>query len=263
MNESNLPAPTELGVKYNSLAEKRFKSPCIKSVHSLNNLSLLGFIYMLISKTYIKCGQSIESDKLKTSATLFTEELLDDYPFLTIKEIEKAFKDGYKGHYGEYFGLNVLTFVKWVDFFVKNLRQKELKKAADLSVKILPEISESTKRTILIESTLKAFDEFVSVGKLPMICIHIFRFLDSSAILDSFISLEDKKLIKEEAVKTCKKQFNPLNARGVLQKAEFEKIYSNMDSDNTGRVEVMEQKLTLKFFFGMLKVKKQNLKELL
>lgn len=257
----NLPAPNELKIEFVSLPEKRFKSPAVSSVNSVNELSFLGFLYMLITKTFIKCGQPIEADKVEVIVGLFAEEILDDFPRITIKEIEKAFKDGYKGHYGKYYGLNVLTFISWIDFFVKNVRNKELLKLKPIDESdALPELSESAIKEILVNGCIRCFNEFKEDGSLPIASGHIYKFLDSRGVL----KFSDKELEKINiiAIQKLRKKFDPLNARNGLEKKEFSKIFRSIKTDESGRLEIMEQELKLISFFKKLLVSNTQIEDL-
>lgn len=257
----NLPSPTELKIEFTSLAEKRFKSPAVSSVNLVNELSFLGFLYMLITKTFIKCGQPIEADKIEVVVGLFSEEILDDFPYITVKEIEKAFKDGYKGNYGKYYGLNVLTFIGWIDFFVKNIRNKELLKlkVIDEAAK-LPELSESGKKEILVNGCIRCFNEFKDTGSLPIASSHIYKFLDSRGVFN-FTSIELDKIHKT-AIQRLRKKFDPLNARNGLEKKEFTKIFRSIKTDELGRLEILEQELKLISFFNKLSATNTQIEDL-
>ena len=260
---ANLPAPSELEIEFHSLAEKRFKSPSLKAVEAENKQVLRVFIYMLISSTTLKCGHKIESDKILASTDLFLEEL-EDYPHLTIKEIEKAFKDGYKGNYGEYYGLNVLTFITWIDFYIKNVRMSELAKHRLNEPKqaALPELSESDKEDIIKSGCKRCFSEFLESGYVRSGNLHIYDYLNSKDL----INLSEKEIsdINILAIKHVKSEFNPANERGKFQKKQYADMLKNFNSDdNNARIESKINALKLQQFFKNLKKNKTIIETLL
>ena len=105
-----------------SLAEVRFNSP---SVQNIPETPLIKFIVTIIGKTFLKCGQTVSTDELNLISSLFKEELVM-FPYITTVEIEKAFSNGYKEKYGKYYGLNVKTFIGWLDGYIKNERNDDL-----------------------------------------------------------------------------------------------------------------------------------------
>ena len=105
-----------------SLAEISFNSPSIKNIPEKH---LMNFIIKIIGKTFLKCGQTASADELNIISSLFNEELVM-FPYITTVEIDKAFSNGYKEKYGKYYGLNVKTFVSWLDGYIQNERNDDL-----------------------------------------------------------------------------------------------------------------------------------------
>lgn len=248
-----LPAPSELGIELKSVAETRLESPSLKNVIAINKKVATTHIYMLITSTYIKCGQTIEADKVATTTSLFLEEL-EDYEYLTIKEINKAFKDGYKGHYGKYYGLNVLTFITWIEYYIKNVRMDELAKhLPNEPVAELPEISDSAKELILKNGCIRCFNDFKESGYLPVGSLHIYEYLNEKEILvftDNELADIEIKSIQDLRTKA---------ANGSYQRKEFAKIFRDLKNPDNSRVESKKQHLKLAFFLQKLIDKKESI----
>lgn len=154
---SNYPTTQQFGlsIQLKSLAEQRFKSP---SVSSIDDKALQGFLLKIISETYMKCGIKTDANELKVNTTLFKEELRM-FPYITIKELQKSFNDGYKEKYGKYYGLSVKTFVGWLDYYVENVRNEDLSNARIDKPKIKEELSDYDKKK-LIHSGMKKCIEY-------------------------------------------------------------------------------------------------------
>lgn len=151
------PTTQQLGltIPLKSLAEQRFQSP---SVSSIEEKVLIDFLLKIISETYVKCGIKTDGKELSVNTNLFKEEL-KMFPYITIKELRKAFSDGYKEKYGKYYGLSVKTFVGWLDYYVQNVRNEDLN---NLKTPMKPktEISEKEKQRLIVQGLKKCFNEY-------------------------------------------------------------------------------------------------------
>lgn len=230
-----LPAPSELGIELKSVAETRLSSPSLKNVIAINKKVATTHIYMLITSTYIKCGQIIESDKVATTTALFLEEL-EDYEYLTIKEINKAFKDGYKGHYGKYYGLNVLTFITWIEYYIKNVRMDELAKnrLTEPILAPLPEITESTKEEILKSGCIRLFNAYKDTGAVEPGSLYLFDFLESKSI----INLTEKEISanNKRAYSKLKSEFRPSRKYSNRKNHSFKSVLKELESGDDSRL---------------------------
>lgn len=155
---SNLPTIEKFGLTtpLKSLAEQRFQSP---SVSVVNEQDLLVFLIKLISDTYFKCGSKIDSQELKAISNAFKNEL-QFFPYITIKELQKCFNDGYKEKYGKYYGLNVKTFVQWVDYYIQNVRNDDLNRLKPARPIKKETISEEEKSKLVISGMKKCLDYY-------------------------------------------------------------------------------------------------------
>lgn len=121
----------------------------------------------IIGKTYVNSGQKFDqSAKDQLSATL--DELVSDLQkynsTMTVPEIELAFKNGWKGEYGEYFGLNNKTYFQWVNAYCwteKRLRvKKTLLEAKEKEGKEPDKLTPEQQDMVLKEACLKSFDDY-------------------------------------------------------------------------------------------------------
>lgn len=142
--------------QFKSLAEVRFQSP---SVSRIEDRDLLTFIIKLIGEIHFKCGQQINSNELKAVSEVFKNEL-HLFPYITLKELSKAFNQGYKERYGKYYGLNIKTFVQWVDGYIQNERNEDLNKARSEKKIDESEISPDEKRRYIVSGMKKCIKNY-------------------------------------------------------------------------------------------------------
>lgn len=138
-----------------SLAEVRFNSP---SVSVINEQDLLVFLVKLVSDTYFKCGVKADAQELKAISNAFKNEL-KMFGYITVTELQKCFNEGYKERYGKYYGLNVKTFVQWLDYYIQNVRNDDLNKAKKPK-KVKQELSEDEKKAFVKSGMIKCFEHW-------------------------------------------------------------------------------------------------------
>ena len=139
-----------------SLAEVRFNSP---SVSVINEQDLLVFLVKLVSDTYFKCGVKADAQELKAISNAFKNEL-KMFGYITIAELQKCFNEGYKERYGKYYGLNVKTFVQWLDYYIQNVRNEDLNKLKPPKTIKKETISEEEKRKLVISGMRKCLEHY-------------------------------------------------------------------------------------------------------
>jgi hypothetical protein len=147
-----------LTIPLKSLAEQRFQSPSVSSFSKDDDKVLMEFLLKIISETYVKCGIKTDGGELSVNTKLFKEEL-KMFPYITVKELRKAFSDGYKEKYGKYYGLSVKTFVGWLDYYVQNVRNENLNNLKP-QTKPKTEISEKEKQRLILQGLKKCFNEY-------------------------------------------------------------------------------------------------------
>lgn len=154
---------TEFGltIPLKSLAEVRFNSP---SVSSINDQNLKEFILKQISEVYFKCGIETNGEELTALTIAFLNEL-KMFPYLTIKEINKAFNEGYKERYGKYYGLSIKTFVQWLDYYIQNERNKDLNRLKEKK-QAMSQISEREKQFYIHSGLTKCFQHYESKSSI-------------------------------------------------------------------------------------------------
>lgn len=59
---------------------------------------------------------------------MLSNDITTDYPKLKDEEIELAIREGVRGRYGEYFGINTVTVCKWLDSYMRSEKRQEFLK---------------------------------------------------------------------------------------------------------------------------------------
>jgi hypothetical protein len=104
---NNLPVKPE---KYISIGN--WCNDSSKIVQMSNTIA--GFIVQLS----LYCGRKIESDDAVTYAGAFAQDLINEFYYLDTLEIKLILNAGVRGKWGEWFGLNPLTFYNWTVAYI-------------------------------------------------------------------------------------------------------------------------------------------------
>ena len=109
---------------------------------------LLTRVSMLLRQTYVLVGfQTPDENDLAIITAKLTSDLFESYRYLTCGEVSLCFELGAKGEYGEFMGLNMRTFTRWLkayktsDFRYRLVVDREQKRQA-----ALPPVSEAYNR---------------------------------------------------------------------------------------------------------------------
>lgn len=102
----------------------------------------------LLRQTYVMVGfKTPEENDLAIITAKLTSDLFESYRYLTYGEVSLCFELGAKGEYGEFMGLNMRTFTRWLkayktsDFRYRLVVDREQKQQA-----ALPPVSEAYNR---------------------------------------------------------------------------------------------------------------------
>ena len=121
------------------------------------------FITSQIVQSYIMVGYQTynEKDICVLTAKLSTD-LQESYPYLHRGEIVICFELGAKGEYGDYTGVNLRTFCKWLKAYkTSDLRYQMIKQMEqEKEVKALPTVSREYNEQSMNRLIIKRFHEY-------------------------------------------------------------------------------------------------------
>jgi hypothetical protein len=261
--------PKEVSNKSRSVYQAN-SSVMIKNVEDKN--IVVGAIHQAVNRSIADKGINMNVEDMNYLKLSITDDILRDFPTLTLQDISLCFSMGVRGNLGEYFGINVVSLYGWL----KKYKEEVIPEAVGEVHKYLPPVEEETfvdyKQLDLdkvdnLYSAINLFNtdgiyEFEDFGN-----IH-YNLLNRLGILDS-ISESEKELLKEDArellitdmkdknlslLKQGKKfQLNDINL--LLEKIE----YGEKDTETI--IEISYRKLLLKRFIVNFKSSNKDLEE--
>lgn len=130
------------------------------------------------------------------------EELLNEYRYLTGTEIRYAFAQGVRGRYGDYYYINLPTFIKWLDKYLDSeerqrvINNKTKKISVDHQLAKSNNWSDEDLASLYRQRANYNYSLYIDTGK-----IEVTEIISLRKIFENFIFLQmrkDGKVKKEE-----------------------------------------------------------------
>ncbi len=140
---------------------KALQSPKVVDQPKATNI-----ILALITKAEMELNHKpMDAAQRATNAKLVLEEIQTSFKTLTVEELPMIFHNGCRGEYGDFFGLSVVTFHKWLKAHTESEKRRtaviELRKSEPVVIK-QPTKAEALK--MFLEMWLKRYLEYKKSG---------------------------------------------------------------------------------------------------
>lgn len=114
-------------------------------IATLTSEYLIGQIARLLAQIYILVGFQIPAREDMTVITAkLCSELQESFPTLTYGEVSLCFELGAKGEYGDFMGLNMRTFIRWLKCYkMSDFRYRQVVERERVQQAALPPVSEA------------------------------------------------------------------------------------------------------------------------
>lgn len=122
------------------------------------------------------------------------EELLNEYRYLTGAEVRYAFAQGVRGRYGDYYHINLPTFIKWIEKYLDSDERQRVVESKRQRAPIARQISQKgTYNEAELENIYRQranfnYSLFLKTGKIEVTEITSLR-----RVFENFIYLQMKK----------------------------------------------------------------------
>jgi hypothetical protein len=229
----------------------------------LQEPALISNMVQIIGTAIVETGQQINGEtpeeknkNLSIYAQLCASDILNNHSHLTVNEIRIAVKNGIRGRYGEYYGINPVSISKFIAGFLQSEeRAKAIKEINDMKeTKQLSDKCEPTdreKNQQIKKASNQSFAQFKETGKLFDIANNRFLFLRKIGLL--VLTDEEKKHLNLKA------EMNVMNIEmGKASKtiySEARKIIKSLktqDKDFKASLQIERRNLGLKHYFSNL-----------
>jgi hypothetical protein len=134
--------------------------------------SLVRQIHAFVNMTIIDKGVNMEKDDINYIKKRVTDDIMKDFKGLSLEDVQLAFYYGVRGEFGEYYGINPITFYGWLKSYKNVLLPSVLKEVLPL----LPKVAEKE-----VEIDKKEFD----ITMLNNLCAYYSKLI-SGGVYDLF-----------------------------------------------------------------------------
>ena len=198
---------------------------------------LSAFITSQIVQSYIMVGYQTYNEKdICVLTAKLSSDLQESYPYLHRGEIVICFELGAKGEYGDYTGVNLRTFCKWLKAYkTSDLRYRVIKQMEqEKEVKALPAVSREYNEEKMNLLIIRRFHEYKNCPDLeiPLASI-LYKDLQSRGFIRN--SLEEK-----------------LNAMAQFSRWRPQNTLHISEDDRQAMIKLKAQEWLLKQYFNSL-----------
>lgn len=211
------------------------------------------FCTLSIEEKVLTVSNSIESAYIRTGSTKLNEDektffinevidILAERKYATKDEVIDIFRKGSLGLLGDYFGVNVKSFLLWLDIFYKDVHRREivkklndLQKANDKIEEMKPEDSQNLIRKTIVE-VFNFRKENNQVG-IEGLSYPMYDYLYRKGKIN--LSDQERKYLKEEAEAHIKitysvgqKKFDDLLDKSMVDPIKLAKTFAVRDYFN-------------------------------
>lgn len=226
-----------------------------ENLKSWNTTKLYAELVILIGKTFQLCGQVLNKEDTKLTATELVNDFVKHHGNLTLSEIKIAFNLGYKGELGEYFGLNAKTFCVWVNAYRYSKHRSNAiialhKSGEDINRKEPPTPEEEA--VLRKEGAINSFEYYKTTGTIIDIGNVTYRYLDALKVIA--FDVEEKRKIAE-AVKdrmTKEQEIEKTKAKTGWQRDAISKAIEKINAGTTPTFVAECRREALKVYFNQL-----------
>lgn len=198
---------------------------------------LSAFITSQIVQSYIMVGYQTYNEKdICVLTAKLSSDLQESYPYLHRGEVVICFELGAKGEYGDYSGVNLRTFCKWLKAYkTSDLRYRVIKQIEqEKEVKALPAVSREYNEEKMNLLIIRRFHEYKNCPDLeiPLASI-LYKDLQSRGFIRN--SLEEK-----------------LNAMAQFSRWRPQNTLHISEDDRQAMIKLKAQEWLLKQYFNSL-----------
>jgi hypothetical protein len=225
-----------------------------------------------VARCYADLNQRVpEASQNEYLLNQLTDNILKNYPSLRLAEISIAFSAGIRGQYGEYFGLSVISFEKFLTGYLESdHRQKLVEDKHRLMIEEKTEPTAEEKFNTGKQLCLDAFARVKSEKPIGLSELTVFAFLNGLSMIDKSYKVGIMQQAMEQTVSEKERELafaTELYKRRKIN-TELEVLRENIAKDilSKGQYEQILQtakRISLNNYFRDLMLNEEDLGQLI
>ena len=126
------------------LVKMAVEQPTVAMVAKNNPKGFVDSIASIVTETIQISGKKDITDEDKAFLIMKTkEEIESEYCYLTGAEVRYAFAQGVRGRYGDYYNINLPTFIKWIEKYLDSDARQSVVSSRQVITPVTHQLSES------------------------------------------------------------------------------------------------------------------------
>lgn len=255
--------PINLPNEVSSLSRSVFKANSSVMIKKITDKNIVvPSIHQSIHRAIADKGVTMTLDEVNYLKKNVTDDILKDFPTLTLEDIILCFSMGVRGNLGEYYGINVSTFYGWLKKYKENIIPKMVAEVKNF----LPPPPQPVEFIDFKKFDLEKIDNIISAITLyaskkqyifnDLGNIH-YKFLDKLGYIDlDSYSDEENESLKQKAKNTYINKIKDDNLEKISRGRKFQTIDINEllnkiedgDKDAEIMIEIIYKKLIIEKF---------------
>ncbi|WP_316841318.1 hypothetical protein [Pedobacter gandavensis] len=247
-------------IEYPSEGELLLKMPAIRTNE---DQEVFEVIVRALAKSYTDLGMAQPPQKDKDYlANELTDLIPRHFPFIRLQEIPLAFSRGIRGKYGPFYGLNVVTFEKFIEAHLQHEVREQLMRAAGFIKQY--EVPDRISRFRVAKQNAMDAMRLVDAGKEVLSGGIVYDFLDGLGLI-SFSNAEKWEFMKEakcDLTESLERESNRMVSR--VKRMEIDRnLLGIKEGTAIERIKASAKKLALNAFLRGCRLEGANLEQLI
>lgn len=188
------------------------EQPTIAMIVKSNPKGFADSIASIVSEVIQISGRKDMSDADKAFLILKTkEEIENEYRFMTGAEVRYAFSQGVRGRFGDYYHINLPTFIKWLDKYLESDERQRIVDGRQKKIPVTHQLAQSNPISdrdmveIYRQRAGYCYTKFLESGKVAISDISSLQKMLESFTLNQLI--KDGKAKKGESLEDVFKRY--------------------------------------------------------
>lgn len=207
-------------------------------------------IVTILTTVYTLSGQKPDAVTLAIYAQEFYTQLMRLYSSITLEEVAEALRRGVFDEYGEYYGLNIKTFVQFVKGYLNSLERKNAKEIFE------KKIAEQQTKELTVEERELAQQRFINVlyedylrdkFNPDLVPAFLYYVLEKSGKIA--LTREQKVALMQSAEKKYYEQIELQKSREYMVIKDVSRKYIDSDQARKEKIKNIARRLAMSAFF--------------
>jgi hypothetical protein len=253
-----------------NLPSLKTENPLMKpNVIEEHKADVFNIVKGAIAQCYAHLNAVVPTD-LNYLVNSVTDSIIEKYPSLRINEIPSAFANGIRNKYGEYYGLCVVSFEKFITGYLESDERAKLVKEKNQIADFKPEPTPDEKFTIGKELCVALFERFKKSGQFDRTILSVYEFCKQYDLIDKDYrkgiykeSLDLLVKAKELEANLCIDFRKRIRLKEDLELLKDNAANDGVTTDQDNDVKRVGKQIALKNWFNDLIINETNFDELI